>query len=126
MKIEFRKVPLQNSEFEISLDSAQLSGTFSKISSKLAKIEAKIDGNLDVDCCKCGSTFPITLNEEINLLISDGIFSEDDEVEEIVIEIDEHIIDFEEIFQSELESLKSEYYVCDSCKNADKSVEIEY
>ena len=42
MKIEFRKIPLQDSEFEISSNSVKFLGTFSKISSKLAKINSKL------------------------------------------------------------------------------------
>ena len=41
MKIEFRKIPLNSSEFKIDLNSVKFLGTFSKISSKLAKIDGE-------------------------------------------------------------------------------------
>jgi uncharacterized metal-binding protein YceD (DUF177 family) len=125
MKIEFRKIPLNSSEFEINSNSVKFSGTFCKISSKLAKIDGNIQGNLGVDCCKCGRSFSISLDEQTNFLVSDGIYSSEEE-EYVVIEVENHILDFDEILQSELESLKSEYYICDTCKENNDYVEIEY
>jgi len=127
MKIEFRKIPLQDAEFEISSNSVKFLGTFSKISSKLAKINSKIEGNCEVDCCKCGISFEINIQNEIKFLVSDGIYSSENEDEEyVIIEVENHIMDFDEILHSEIESLKSEYHVCDTCKNNDKLVELEY
>ena len=128
MKIEFRKLPVEPTEFEISSNSVKFLGTFSKITSNLAKIDTTLLGNCDVDCCKCGTTLNIELDEKINFLVSDGIYTPDDrdDEESIVIEIDDHIVDFNEILHSEIESLNSEYYICDACKENDKFVEIEY
>jgi len=127
VKIEFRKIPLDESEFEISSNSVKFLGTFSKISSKLAKINSKLVGKCDVDCCKCGTTFTIPVNTEVKFLVSDGICSsEQDEEEFVIIEVEEHLLDFDEILHSEIESLKSEYHICDTCKNNDELVEIEY
>ena len=127
MKIEFRKIPLQESEFEISSNSVKFLGTFSKISSKLAKINSKIIGNCDADCYKCGISFPISIDLDTDFLLSDGIYSSDvDEEEFVIIEVEDHVLDFDEVLHSELESLKSEYHICDSCKQNDELVEIEY
>jgi len=127
VKIEFRKIPLDESEFEISSNSVKFLGTFSKISSKLAKINSKLVGKCDVDCCKCGTTFTIPINTEVKFVVSDGIYSsEQDEEEFVIIEVEEHLLDFDEILHSEIESLKSEYHICDTCKNNDELVEIEY
>ena len=128
MKIEFRKVPLQSSEFDISSDSVKFSGTFSKISSQLAKVDGHLKGEYLAECCKCGESFPLVLDDESRFLISDGIYSCDHNEEEelIVVEVDNHIIDFDELLHSEIESLKSEYHICDTCKKNDNFVEIEY
>jgi uncharacterized metal-binding protein YceD (DUF177 family) len=125
MKIEFRKIPLTSSEFEIDSNSVKFSGTFCKISSKLAKIDGKIEGELDVDCCKCGQSLSITLDETTTFLVSDGVYSSEDE-EYIVIDVDNHFLVFDEILKSELDSLKSEYYICNTCKKNNDFVEIEY
>ena len=127
MKIEFRKIPLQDTEFEITSNSVKFLGTFSKISSKLAKINSKLSGNCDVDCCKCGITFDVPVDSDIEFLLSDGIYSSETNDEELVIiEVEDHFLDFNEVLHSELESLRSEYHVCDNCKTNDDLVEIEY
>ena len=128
MKIEFRKVPLLATEFEISLNSVKFLGTFSKISSKLTKISAKLNGNCDVDCCKCGNNITVNVDETINFLVTDGIYepNQHDDNEFVIIEVENHFVDFDEILSSEIESLKSEYYICDTCKNNDDLVELEY
>jgi len=67
------------------------------------------------------------LDEKQVFILSDGIFSSNDEKEdEIVIEIDNHIVDFNEILNSELESINSDYHICEDCKTNDKFVEIEF
>ena len=45
------------------------------------------------------------VNEELNLLLSDGIYSGNEE-EYLVIEIEKSLIDFDEIIESELNSIK--------------------
>ena len=127
MKVEFRKIPLQETEFEISSNSVKFLGTFSKISSKLAKINSNLSGNCDVDCCKCGITFDIPVDSDIEFLLSDGIYSSESNDEELVIiEVEDHFLDFNEVLHSELESLRSEYHICDNCKTNDDLVELEY
>ena len=128
MKIEFRKVPLNGTEFEINSNSVKFLGTFSKISSKLAKISANMNGDCDVDCCKCGQNITINIDENINFLVSDGNYepNQHNDEEFVIIEAQDHILDFDDILHSEIESLKSEYYVCDTCKNNDNLVELEY
>ena len=128
MKIEFRKVPLNGTEFEINSNSVKFLGTFSKISSKLAKISANMNGNCDVDCCKCGKDITINIDDNINFLVSDGNYepNQHNDEEFVIIEAQEHILDFDDILHSEIESLKSEYYICDTCKNNDNLVELEY
>jgi hypothetical protein len=128
MKIEFRKVPIETTDFNIKLNSVKFLGNFSKITSKLTKINSKLSGIIKVDCCKCGDDLDTGIDEDINFLISDGIYikNERDDKNLIVIEIENHIIDFNEILHSEIESFKSEYYLCDSCKTNDKFIELEY
>lgn len=128
MKIEFRKVPQQPKDFLCELNSVKFLGTFCKISSKLVNIKSKFEGFVEVNCCKCGVSFDIPFNEEVNFLLSDGVYSSSDErdLDKIIIEVDNNFIDFEEILQSELESLRSDYHICDNCSKDEKTIEIEY
>jgi uncharacterized metal-binding protein YceD (DUF177 family) len=126
MKIEFRKIPQVNSEFEIESDSVKFSGIFSKISTKLAKLSGKLDGPLQIQCCRCGKDMEVMLNEKIDFLLSDGIYKDESEDDLIVIEVDEGVVDFDAILQSELNSYRSDFYECSECKNDTQELEIEY
>ena len=128
MKIEFRKVPQVPKTFSSELNSVKFIGTFCKISSKLVDIKSNLDGEVEVSCCKCDKNFNIPFHEKINFLVSDGIYSSNDErdLDKMIIEIDNHFIDFEEILQGELESLRSDYHVCESCSKDEATIELVY
>jgi len=126
MKIEFSKLPRNANEFEINQDSVKFSGTFSRITGTIARINSNIIGNCDVECCKCASTINKSIDQEIVYTLSDGAISLKDEREnEIIIEVNNHIVDFDDILNSELESIKSDYYICDNCDTNEQFVDIE-
>jgi uncharacterized metal-binding protein YceD (DUF177 family) len=125
MKIEFRKVPQTTKELEFDYNSVRIEGTFCKISQSLTKIEANISGTTDIDCCRCGQTDIITLDENLEFLISDGIFK-GKESEDLVIEVQNGVIDFDEIVESELQSIKSDYYLCENCSQDGNLLEQEF
>jgi hypothetical protein len=126
MKIEFAKLPRIENKFEISSNSVKFSGTFCRISGTIARIHSTIVGKYDVECCKCAKTITKDIDENIVYTLSDGSISLKDEREnEIIIEIENHIVDFDNILNSELESIKSDYYVCDDCTTDENFVDIE-
>ena len=126
MKIEFSKLPRNENEFELNSNSVKFLGTFSRISGTIARINSKIVGNYDVECCKCASIISKEINQKIIYTLSDGAISLKDEREnEIIIEVNNHIVDFEDILNSELESIKSDYYVCSNCDTNEEFVDIE-
>ena len=125
MKIEFKKVPQTPRELEVEFNSVKIEGTFCKISQSLVKIDAMLIGNTDIDCCRCGITDNIQLNEKLDFLLSDRIIK-NDESEDLVIEIENGLIDFDEIIQSELEAIKSDYHICEQCSKDNGDFEKEF
>jgi len=125
MKIEFRKAPQTPKELEIEYDSVKIEGTFCKISQSLVKVDAVLLGNTDIDCCRCGITEIIEVNEELHLLLSDGVYNKD-ESEYLVIEVENNLIDFDEIIESELNSIKSDYHMCKNCLQLGDNFEKEF
>lgn len=125
MKIEFRKVPQTTKELDVSYNSVKIEGTFCRISSSLVKIDAVLKGNTDIDCCRCGVTDVIEVDENLNLLLSDGIYKGNEE-EYSVIEIENSLIDFDELIESELNSIRSEYYICEECLQYGDNFEKEF
>ena len=125
MKIEFRKAPSVSKELEFNYNSVKIEGTFCRISQSLVKIDAVLKGSTDIDCCRCGVTEEIEVDEELHLLLSDGIYK-NDESEYLVIEVENSLIDFDEIIQSELNSIKSDYHLCDECTQLGDNFEKEF
>ena len=120
MVIEFRKVAQTSKSFEDQVDSVKIEGTFCRISPRLIEIDSRLHGKTEVDCSRCGDTFDTVANEELDFLISDGLYEDKDSdksLDRIVIEVDDHTIDFQEIIKSELESFKLDYHVCENCLN---------
>lgn len=125
MKIEFRKVPQTSKELEIDYNSVKIEGTFCKISQSLVKVDAVLKGSTDIDCCRCGITEVIEVDEELHLLLSDGVYKKD-ESEYLVIEVENGLIDFDEIIESELNSIKSDYHMCNNCLQLGDNFEKEF
>ena len=125
MKIEFRKAPSVSKELEIIHNSVKIEGTFCKILQSLVKIDAVLKGSTDIDCCRCGVTEEIEVDEELHLLLSDGIYK-NDESEYLVIEVENSLIDFDEIIQSEVNSIKSDYLLCKDCDGNSSIFEQEF
>ena len=125
MKIEFRKVPQINKELEFNYNSVKIEGTFCRISQSLVKIDAVLKGSTDIDCCRCGITEQIEVDEELQLLLSDGLYK-GDESEYLLIEVENSLIDFNEIIESELNSIKSDYHICNNCLQLGDNFEKEF
>jgi len=114
MKINFRKIPFEPKDFSFSSNSVIFEGNFGKISPTLAKFNAKMHGTISSSCYKCGDEMDLEIDETIDFIVSDGIYS-DDNHEEIIIEVDNNIIDFEQLIDSEITSINSEYHICKNC-----------
>jgi uncharacterized metal-binding protein YceD (DUF177 family) len=125
MKIEFRKVPTNPKELLINFDSVKIEGSFCRMSQSLVKVDASLQGNTDIQCCRCGESEDILLDEKLDFLLSDGIFKDTD-YEDIVIEIENGSIDFHEIIKSELNSIKSDYHICNVCLQDGDDFEKEF
>ena len=125
MKIEFRKVPQTTKELVVDYNSVKIEGTFCKISQSLVKVDAELKGSTDVDCCRCGATEMIEVDETLHLLLSDGVYKKD-ESDYLVIEIEDSLINFEDIIESELNSIRSDYHICDDCLQLGDNFEKEF
>ena len=124
MKIELKKIPFNKGEFETSLNNVKLKGSFYKETPNIAKIEAILSGEVEVECVKCLENFTKQVNEELKLIITDRVYNGFDE-EYDVIEINSNIIDFDDIITSEIESIKLDYdNICEKCKESNLDLEI--
>jgi hypothetical protein len=119
LKIELRKIPFDKREFETTFEGLTLKGIFYKETHNIAKIEAKLSGEVEVDCVRCANSFNRKVDEELKLIITDKVFNGFDEIYD-VIEIDSQIVNFDDIITSEIESIKLDFEnICDKCKEND-------
>ncbi len=112
MKIAFRKISSQKTDFSVSYDTITFTGTF-KRDSKYVDIEAEIVGEIEVLCDRCGAEMPLLLDEKVAIKVSDG-YDEGDDLD--IIESHDSHVDFDQIAASEIEALKAEYHYCTQCK----------
>ncbi|MFW6308007.1 MAG: hypothetical protein ACOC08_05135 [Campylobacterales bacterium] len=117
MKVEFKKIAKTPKEFEASyLDEGSsliFKGSFLKKSSGLVKIEGSLSGTLSKACDICAEDVGLELYEEIKLYASQELYSGDDSID--VIEFEDSELDFDVLLQSEIESIRSDYFRCKNC-----------
>ena len=120
MQLNFQKVAFTESDITTSYDTINLIGSIKKLNRDLVKVEAVLNGNLNLECYRCGNEFQLDTNEDISFLVSNGIYKAEDNnnsLDDVIIEIDNGIIDFDDIIISEIESIKSDYHSCGKCNN---------
>ncbi len=110
-------------EFDVVVENAFFKGTLVHKKGKIAQLNGTISGSIQVSCDLCAENVEKVLNEELSFYLSDGIVSENDDDLDIV-EITTSMIDMEELLNSEIELIKSDYFCCSHCEG--KTVEQEF
>ena len=115
MLIPFRRLSTLPLDFELNRDNARFSGEIFLKKSNLAQLNGTITASISIPCDKCAEPIERPLNEEVSFYISDGIYQGAEEVLDVV-EIDTSTIDMNELFSSEIELIRSDYFCCDNCE----------
>jgi len=124
MKIVFDKVSSSAKPFECTLDGVTLNGTLKKSGYRLVALKAKLNGEIDLDCDRCGKTYPHSLDSDLGLSLSDVVLKDKDDLD--IIEFLDGVIDISYILESEINIQKSTYHYCPNCDNDDDDFEIEF
>jgi len=112
-----RKVTKTPLDFEVVSDEITFKGCLEYHSAKLILLKAKISGTLLKSCDICAEDFNLEVDEDVEFFINDGIFEDDGSIELDVVESFDGNIDIEELLNSEIELIKSDYHACADCKN---------
>ncbi|WP_200762591.1 hypothetical protein [Nitrosophilus alvini] len=115
MKIDFKKATAHPREFSVEKEGVVFSGIYKKENVKTVDIKGNIKNSILVTCRRCSKEFMIKLEESLHIKASDGIFKGNCE-EADVIEFLDNKIDFDYILESEIESIKLDYHLCEDCK----------
>jgi len=110
-------------EFEVKRENAVFSGNLLLKKRNLAQLNGTITGSISIPCDLCAEIVEKELNEEIHFYLSDGIVhGSSDELD--LVEVENSSIDMDELFASELELIKSDYFCCSNCEGS--SLEREF
>ena len=85
---------------------------------KLILLKGNLVGLLEKPCDICAEEFRLPVNEKVEFFISDGIYEDDGGVDLDVVESLDGVADVEELLNSEIELIKSDYHSCEICKNS--------
>jgi uncharacterized metal-binding protein YceD (DUF177 family) len=97
-----------------TFESLTLEGDSEKQKDGTLNITGKITGEVEVECIKCLKKFKKKVDEDVKFKIVKPPFNGFDEEYDI---IEQEKPNIEEILKGEIESQKSDYNVCDECKN---------
>jgi uncharacterized metal-binding protein YceD (DUF177 family) len=114
MNIPFRRIGKTPQEFDVSNEEVTLKGTLVMKQRDLVLMNAHLEGKVSVPCDICAEQFDIMLDDEVDLLLSDGVYSGSNEQYD-VIEMN-NTIDMDALLHSEIELVRNDYHSCDNCK----------
>jgi len=117
MRIAFRKVPLEGVDVNLQRDDVFLHAHTKRESANMLLCEGKLEGELEHLCDRCGSPMVLKVDEVVSVWISDQALPPSEEELPNAIEFFDGFVDFEELFTSELEAFKSDYFYCKNCIN---------
>ena len=115
MKVTLRKVGKIPLDFEVKSNEITFKGYLEYHSGKLILLKADLTGSVDTQCSRCGEDFKLSLDEKIEFFISDGLYDGDD-IDIDVVESFNSLADINELLNSEIELIKSDYHSCEKCK----------
>jgi uncharacterized metal-binding protein YceD (DUF177 family) len=101
-------------EINKSFQGLELKAQSTKLKDGTFIIEGKLQGSVEVECIKCLKTFNKEINEDVKFKIVKPPYKGFDE-EYDIIEMEK--FDPIEILKSEVESIKNDYNICDTCKS---------
>jgi uncharacterized metal-binding protein YceD (DUF177 family) len=116
MKIALRKVTKTPLDFEVKSNEITFKGYLEYHLGKLILLKANLSGFLTKDCDICAEEFKLPVDEDVEFFICDGIYENGNDIELDVVEVLNDTVDMEELLNSEIELIKSDYHGCENCK----------
>ncbi|MDQ1268031.1 MAG: hypothetical protein QG560_674 [Campylobacterota bacterium] len=123
MKVSLKKVTKTPLDFEVKSKEITFKGYLQYDADKLILLKAELRGKIDADCDICADEFKLDVDEEVEFFISDGIYEKSEDSLLDVVEALDSVADLEELMNSEIELIKSDYISCPNCKKSGASEE---
>jgi len=123
MQIALSKISTTPKDFQAQFGGLSLCGSLERISKDVVALKARLTGEIELECDRCGKSFTLPQDQELDLKLSDSLIETQDDLD--IIEFLDGIIDIEYIIQSEIESQKALYNYCKDCSDRE-DYEIEF
>jgi len=116
MKFTLRKIGKTPTDFELKSDEITFKGYLEYHNGRLILLKANLAGFITKDCDICAEKFKLPVDEKVEFFICDGIYEGDNSIELDVVEVFNDVVDMDELLNSEIELIKSDYHSCENCK----------
>ncbi len=116
MKKDFISLSKDVCDFSLQKDDLKFSFATQSLNKDFIKLNGKIFGQTPYRCDRCGEEFSLEIDEDVEVLVSDKIVKPLENELQNIIEFLDGQVDFDEIFTSEIEAIKSDYFYCKDCK----------
>lgn len=113
MKIAFAKIGSEPLSISHELGGISFKGILKRKNAEQVLASGELSGVLKHFCDSCGEPLEISINESLELSLNDGATSAPDLD---IVEFYDGFIDLGELINSEIESIKSDYFYCKNCK----------
>jgi len=124
LKIVFDKIGSTAKPFELEIQGMKMAGTLEKSGYHRVLLDAKVSGETELDCDRCGVTYNSPSEYVLKLTLSDMVSEDKDDLD--IIEFLDGVIDLTYILESEINALKGSYHYCSKCDRSDEDFEREY
>lgn len=113
MKIAFAKIGSEALSIKHECHGISFNGTLKRKNTEQVLASGELKGVLSHFCDSCGKELEISIDESLELTLNDGATSAPDLD---IVEFYDGFIDLDELINSEIESIKSDYFYCRECK----------
>lgn len=117
IKIPFSRIANAPVPFEYQTKKLFFKGTLQRARDGLIKANFTMQGAVQRLCDRCGEEVEQIIDENIKLLISDGVFKDSEHKLSDAVEFFGGNIELDELCKGELESFLSDYFYCQNCEN---------
>ena len=124
MHIQFEKVGSAPKPFSCTREGLSLEGTLRKSGYHRVALLSALEGEISLQCDRCGKQYTKQLKHPLALTLSDEICKDKEDLD--IIEFLDGVIDITYIIESEMNLQKSMYHYCPECDESDEILEIEF
>jgi len=124
MRIVFAKVGRTPGDFHYAGEGVSIDGTLLRVSPHEVEMTAEIEGEISLECDRCGKTFSDSVRFPLKLLLTDRPQKISDNLD--TIEFLNGEIDIAGILEGEINSYRSSYHYCPECRESDREIDMEF